>query len=154
MLEACKAALPVDVAVCVAAVADWRVAAPEEQKMKKKSGEAPAALALVENPDILKTLAQAGPARPALVVGFAAETEAVVAHAEQKLERKGCDWILANDVSPASGTFGGKANQIHLIRKNQSPESWPAQAKTEVAARLAAEITAHFAGATGRLRTA
>jgi phosphopantothenoylcysteine decarboxylase/phosphopantothenate--cysteine ligase len=88
------------------------------------------------------------------VVGFAAETEAVVAHAEQKLERKGCDWILANDVSPASGTFGGKANQIHLIRKNQSPESWPAQAKTEVAARLAAEITAHFAGATGRLRTA
>jgi phosphopantothenoylcysteine decarboxylase/phosphopantothenate--cysteine ligase len=154
MLEACKAALPVDVAVCVAAVADWRVAAPEAQKMKKKPGEAPAALALVENPDILKTLAQAGPARPALVVGFAAETEAVVAHAEQKLERKGCDWILANDVSPASGTFGGKANQIHLIRKNQSPESWPAQAKTEVAARLAAEITAHFAGATGRLRTA
>ena len=98
MLAACQDALPVDVAVCAAAVADWRVKAMASQKLKKEGGSLPA-LELAENPDILSTLSRAGRNRPTLVVGFAAETEKVVAHARAKLARKGCDWIVANDVS-------------------------------------------------------
>src|SRR5690606_36327643 len=112
MHEACFAALPVDVAVCAAAVADWRVARAADQKMKK-DGSGPPQLELAENPDILASLSRAGEKRPRLVVGFAAETENVVEHARAKLARKGCDWIVANDVSPATGTFGGADNTVH-----------------------------------------
>jgi len=141
MLAYCEKALPVDVAVCAAAVADWRAeAAP--QKLKKK-GAAPPALKLVENPDILASLSKAGNRRPALVVGFAAETEKVVEHAREKRQRKGCDWILANDVSPASGTFGGDANTIHLVDA-AGVEDWPPLPKREVAQRLAQRIARFF----------
>src|SRR6266851_3380981 len=142
MLSACEAALPADIAVCAAAVADWRVADAAEHKIKKNGK--PPSLKLAENPDILKTLSQAGNRRPALVVGFAAETEEVVRHAQAKLARKGCDWILANDVSPASGTFGGDSNTIHLVEA-AGVEDWPALTKQEVAKRLAERIGAHFA---------
>jgi phosphopantothenoylcysteine decarboxylase / phosphopantothenate---cysteine ligase len=143
MLAACEASLPVDVAICAAAVADWRVAAEAGQKLKKDGGAAPA-LRLVENPDILATLAKAeGGRRPRLVVGFAAETEKVVEHAREKRARKGCDWILANDVSPATGTFGGNANTIHLVDA-AGVEDWPLLSKREVAERLAQRIGEHF----------
>jgi phosphopantothenoylcysteine decarboxylase/phosphopantothenate--cysteine ligase len=138
MLEACKAALPVDVAVCAAAVADWRVEAEAGSKLKKKGGKPPA-LALVENPDILAALSAGGNARPRLVVGFAAETEAVVENARAKLKKKGCDWIVANDVSPSSGTFGGDRNTVHVV-SHAGVEDWPSMTKDEVAARLAQRI--------------
>ncbi|HJT05302.1 MAG TPA: bifunctional phosphopantothenoylcysteine decarboxylase/phosphopantothenate--cysteine ligase CoaBC [Stellaceae bacterium] len=142
MLAACEAALPADIAVCAAAVADWRAeAAP--QKLKKKGG-APPALRLVENPDILATLSHAGNRRPRLVVGFAAETENVVANGREKRARKGCDWMVANDVSPATGTFGGDANTVHLIDE-AGVEDWPPLSKREVAERLAQRIARHFA---------
>ncbi len=147
MLEACQAALPVEVAVCAAAVADWRVKAESEQKLKKNGG-APPAIELTPNPDILASLAGAGNARPALVVGFAAETEKVIQHAKAKLKKKGCDWILANDVSPASGTFGGEANSVHLIDA-AGVESWPEMTKDQVAERLAARIAQHLNGRVG-----
>jgi phosphopantothenoylcysteine decarboxylase/phosphopantothenate--cysteine ligase len=137
MLAACEKALPAEVAVCAAAVADWRVEAAS-QKLKKKNG-APPALKLVENPDILATLSKPGNRRPLLVVGFAAETEKVVAHAKEKRARKGCDWILANDVSPAAGTFGGDINTIHVI-DDAGVEDWPPLSKREVADRLAQRI--------------
>jgi phosphopantothenoylcysteine decarboxylase/phosphopantothenate--cysteine ligase len=137
MLAACEAALPVDVAVCTAAVADWRVeTAP--QKLKKDGG-APPVLNLVENPDILANLSHAGNRRPRLVVGFAAETEAIVEHAGAKRLRKGCDWILANDVSAQSGIPGGDKNQIHFIDAD-GVEDWPLLSKREVAERLAQRI--------------
>jgi phosphopantothenoylcysteine decarboxylase / phosphopantothenate---cysteine ligase len=148
MLAACEAALPVDVAVCAAAVADWRVASEAGQKLKKEGGGAPPALKLVENPDILATLAKAeGGRRPRLVVGFAAETETIVEHARAKRARKGCDWILANDVSPATGTFGGDANRIHLVDAD-GVEDWPLLSKREVAERLAQRVAEHFRGGT------
>ena len=142
MLDACEAALPADIVVCAAAVADWRVATAADQKMKKEAGGLPT-LQLAENPDILKTLSQKTEGRPALVVGFAAETENVAAYATAKRARKGCDWILANDVSPATGTFGGDSNTIHLVTADGS-EDWPAMTKTEVGKRLAARIAEHF----------
>jgi phosphopantothenoylcysteine decarboxylase / phosphopantothenate---cysteine ligase len=145
MLAACEAALPADIAVCAAAVADWRVADAAGQKLKKDGGAAPA-LHLVENPDILATLSRPGPLRPRLVVGFAAETERVVEHAKAKLARKGCDWILANDVSPATGTFGGDRNTIHLVGTT-SVEDWPDLAKSEVAERLADRIATALSNA-------
>ncbi len=144
MLGACMAALPADVAVCAAAVSDWRAAKAAGQKIKKNGGKPPA-LALATNPDILASLAAAGNARPALVVGFAAETEKVVAHAREKRKRKGCDWILANDVSPETGTFGGTMNTIHLISAD-GVEDWPRLSKDEVAERLARRISDHFTG--------
>ena len=144
MLVACRAALPADVAVCAAAVADWRVAETAGHKVKKTGG-APPTLALVENPDILATLSASGPSRPQLVVGFAAETEDVVAHAIAKRRRKGCDWILANDVAPETGTFGGDANTIHLIDA-AGVEPWPTLTKLAVAERLAQRIAARFGG--------
>jgi phosphopantothenoylcysteine decarboxylase/phosphopantothenate--cysteine ligase len=145
MLAACQDALPVDVAVCAAAVADWRVKAMASQKLKKEGGSLPA-LELAENPDILSTLSRAGRNRPTLVVGFAAETEKVVAHARAKLARKGCDWIIANDVSPSSGTFGGTNNTVHLLR-GDTLEDWPPLSKEEVAQRLAMAIAEHLVGA-------
>lgn len=143
MLTGVEAALPADIAIFAAAVADWRVAEEATQKLKKDgSGDIPA-LAMTENPDILKTVSGLDGKRPALVIGFAAETENVIPHATEKRTRKGCDWILANDVSPATGTFGGDANTIHLIT-GDGAEDWPTLTKHEVAAKLAARITEHF----------
>jgi len=138
MLEAVEAALPADAAVMAAAVADWRVANEGVQKMKKDgSGKAPA-LEFAENPDILATLSK-GPQRPRLVVGFAAETEHVVDHATAKRARKGCDWIVANDVSPATGIMGGTENAVVLI-SDTGAEHWPRMAKDQVARKLAQRI--------------
>ncbi|MES2035689.1 MAG: bifunctional phosphopantothenoylcysteine decarboxylase/phosphopantothenate--cysteine ligase CoaBC [Pseudomonadota bacterium] len=137
MLTACEAALPADAAICVAAVADWR---PDEAfgiKLKKGK-DGPPSLRLVENPDILATLAGAGPGRPKLVVGFAAETNDVEAHAKAKLARKGCDWIIANDVTEP-GVMGGGENAVLLITKS-GVERWDRAAKQSVGAKLAARI--------------
>jgi len=139
MLAACLEAGKVDVAVCAAAVADWKAARPADAKIKKKPGAPPPALELAPNPDILATLSRPGPKRPALVVGFAAETENLVANAIDKRKRKGCDWILANDVSPATGTFGGERNTVHLVGP-EGVEDWPTLSKDEVAVRLADRI--------------
>ena len=148
MLAACKSALPVDVAVCAAAVADWRVKKSAAQKLKKNGGK-PAPIELIENPDILRTLAQAsGNRRPKLVVGFAAETENVVENAKKKRLRKGCDWLLANDVSPAQGTFGGDSNTLHLV-DDSGVEAWPRMSKTAAAERLARAVADHFADLAG-----
>ncbi len=142
MLAACEAALPVEVAVCAAAVADWRAeAAPA--KLKKKEG-APPPLKLVENPDILATLSRPGNRRPRLVIGFAAETEKLIENAKAKRAKKGCDWILANDVSPASGVFGGEHNTVHLIDAAHV-EDWPALSKRELGDRLAQRVAAFLA---------
>lgn len=135
MLEACEAALPVDVAIMAAAVSDWRVDKPSAKKIKKKDGAPTPKLKLVENPDILKTISTAGVRRPHLVVGFAAETNDVVENAGIKRCTKGCDWIVANDVSPGTGTFGGDTNQVHLIMAD-GIENWPRLTKKEVAERL------------------
>jgi phosphopantothenoylcysteine decarboxylase/phosphopantothenate--cysteine ligase len=142
MLAACEAALPVEIAVCAAAVADWR-AEPATGKLKKKAGAVPN-LKLIENPDILATLSQAGNRRPKLVIGFAAETENVVANAQAKRAKKGCDWILANDVSLGSGVFGGESNTVHLIDQTGT-EDWPAMSKRDVGDRLARRIAAFLA---------
>ena len=138
MKEAVEAALPADIAIFAAAVADWRVASEGVEKIKKTGG-GPPALALVENPDILATVAGLKTGRPPLVVGFAAETEKVIEHARAKLRRKGCDLIVANDVSPEAGVFGGDLNTVHLIGPD-SLETWPKLPKTEVAARLVAAL--------------
>jgi phosphopantothenoylcysteine decarboxylase/phosphopantothenate--cysteine ligase len=143
MFSACFLDLPVDIAVFAAAVADWRIAVEAPQKMKK-TGELPPVLKLAENPDILRAIATTdAKRRPALVVGFAAETETVVAHAQKKLAAKGCDWIVANDVSEATGTFGGDSNTVHLVTRD-GVEDWPRLTKAEVAARLAERIARHF----------
>jgi len=142
MLAAAERALPVDIAVCAAAVADWRVASDATQKIKK-AGHAPEPLALIENPDILATLSRHPFRRPRLVVGFAAETENVVGYARAKLAKKGCDWIVANDVSPGTGIMGGDSNTVHLITAS-GEESWAAMPKGDVAQRLAARIAAEF----------
>ena len=138
MLQAVTAALPADAAVMAAAVADWRIANAGTQKMKKDgSGRAPA-LEFAENPDILATVAK-GALRPRLVVGFAAETEHVVDHATAKRARKGCDWIVANDVSPETGIMGGTENAVVLISEAGS-ETWPRMGKDQVAQKLAQRI--------------
>ncbi|SUZ32117.1 Coenzyme A biosynthesis bifunctional protein CoaBC [Roseibaca ekhonensis] len=134
MLDAVEAALPVSAAIMAAAVADWRVQNAAGQKMKKTAQGLPE-LRFIENPDILHTLSH-HEKRPRLVVGFAAETENVIAHATAKRDRKGCDWIVANDVSPATGIMGGTDNMVHLISEN-GVEDWPRMAKTDVAIRLA-----------------
>jgi phosphopantothenoylcysteine decarboxylase / phosphopantothenate---cysteine ligase len=144
MFEAVEAALPADCAVLAAAVADWRVAEPGRKKIKKAKGRAPA-LALVENPDILATVAQRKAKRPALVIGFAAETENVVVNARSKLARKGCDWIVANDVSPETGIMGGETNSVHLVTAN-GVDTWPPQSKDEVARALVSRIAQALAG--------
>jgi phosphopantothenoylcysteine decarboxylase/phosphopantothenate--cysteine ligase len=136
MLAACEAALPADAAICAAAVADWRTAREAGQKLKKIPGEAPAPLELALNPDILATLS-AHAMRPELVVGFAAETENVVANAIAKRARKGCDWIVANDVS--GDVMGGAENAVHLVTAT-GVEDWPRLPKEEVARRLAARV--------------
>jgi phosphopantothenoylcysteine decarboxylase/phosphopantothenate--cysteine ligase len=142
MYAAVEAALPLDIAVMAAAVADWRTESAEAEKIKK-DGSGPPKLPLVENPDILAGLAR-HPNRPTLLVGFAAETEDVIGNARDKLERKACDWIVANDVSPGTGIMGGERNRVHLVTRD-GIEDWPDMTKTEVAARLVARIARHFA---------
>ena len=146
MLEACLRALPVEVAVCAAAVADWRPETAPEQKIKKEPGAPPPVLRLVENPDILATLARHPTARPRLVVGFAAETGDLEAKARTKRAEKGCDWILANDVSEGTGVFGGARNRILLLTGEGPADAWPELAKEEVARRLVERV----AGVLGR----
>ena len=138
MLDAVLGALPADVAVMVAAVADWRVESTQVEKIKKQPGEAPHPLRLAENPDILKTVGHHA-LRPALVVGFAAETQDVEQNARGKLERKGADMIVANDVSPTTGIMGGTRNSVRIIARD-GVEDWPELPKEEVAARLAALV--------------
>ncbi|WP_136637013.1 bifunctional phosphopantothenoylcysteine decarboxylase/phosphopantothenate--cysteine ligase CoaBC [Pseudooceanicola onchidii] len=140
MLEAVTASLPVDAAVMAAAVADWRVAREAKSKIKKEKGALPV-LEFEENPDILATVSQMDAGRPGLVVGFAAETDDVVAHATAKRARKGCDWIVANDVSPETGIMGGSENAVILI-SDAGSEDWPRMGKQEVADRLADRIAA------------
>jgi phosphopantothenoylcysteine decarboxylase/phosphopantothenate--cysteine ligase len=142
MLEACRGALPADAAVCVAAVSDWRPDTVFGVKLKKGK-DGPPAVSLVENPDILALLSAAGPARPRLVVGFAAETSDLQANAEAKLARKGCDWIIANDVSEAA-IMGGEENEV-LVIDATSAERWPRASKAEIARRLAARIAGALA---------
>jgi phosphopantothenoylcysteine decarboxylase/phosphopantothenate--cysteine ligase len=140
-------ALPVDVAIFAAAVADWRVASAAQQKLKKQPGKSTPQLSLVENPDVLATIAKRKTQRPKLVIGFAAETENITANAKAKLARKGCDWILANDVSPQSGVMGGDQNTITLVRAS-GVETWPPHSKEEVAALLVARIAQALDGET------
>lgn len=142
MLNAVLGSLPADIAVMVAAVADWRVAASANEKIKKKPDEAPLPLQLAENPDILKTIGHHAK-RPRLVVGFAAETQNVDANARDKLKRKGADLIVANDVSPETGVMGGNRNSVRIVSKD-GIDVWPDLSKDEVAARLAALIAARI----------
>ena len=146
MMAACRAAGRVEVAVFTAAVADWRAKERGALKLKKRPGEAPPVIELVANPDILASLAQPGPERPLLVVGFAAETHEVIEHAQDKRRRKGCDWIVANDARPETGNMGGETNEVHLVTEG-GVESWPRLPKAEVASRLAARIAAALAPA-------
>jgi phosphopantothenoylcysteine decarboxylase/phosphopantothenate--cysteine ligase len=145
MLDAVERALPADVAIFVAAVADWRVANAARQKLKKQPGNSTPELPLVENPDILATIAKRNTQRPKLVIGFAAETENIAANARAKLAKKGCDWILANDVSPQSGVMGGDRNMITLVQASGT-ETWPPQSKEEVASQLVTRISQAFDG--------
>ena len=138
MLVAVQSALPVDAGVFAAAVADWRVRSASDRKLKKSKDGLPE-LSFAENPDILKTISQMTTGRPALVVGFAAETNDVVDHATAKRLRKGCDWIVANDVSPETGIMGGSENAVTLI-SDAGPEAWPRMSKDDVATKLAARI--------------
>jgi phosphopantothenoylcysteine decarboxylase/phosphopantothenate--cysteine ligase len=144
MLAQVQAALPVDIAIFAAAVADWRVANAGEQKIKKTAQGMPQ-LALVENPDILATVSKLEHNRPPLVIGFAAETEHLIDNATAKLTRKGCDWIVANDVSPATGVMGGDRNTVHVLTRDHEDvaiDSWPVMTKDEVATALVAKIAA------------
>ena len=138
MLTACQKALPADVMVCAAAVADFRIATNSNKKIKKINGKIPV-LEIAENPDVLATISKAKKARPELVIGFAAETHDIIPNAQLKLEDKKCDWLLANDVSEESGTFGGDNNTIHLVTAD-SVENWPQMTKNDVAKRLAERI--------------
>jgi len=145
MLSAVEKALPAEVAIFAAAVADWRSEHASDSKIKKQPGRTPT-LKLVENPDILATIAHRKAGRPRLVIGFAAETDHVIANAKAKLAKKGCDWILANDVSPETGIMGGDANTISLITAT-NVEAWPPQSKDDVARMLVERITASLTGA-------
>ena len=154
MLAACEQGLPADIAICAAAVSDWRAAAPQERKIKKPRGGAgrgdgAPTLELAENPDILAHLSAPGPKRPRLVIGFAAETEDLEANAAAKLAVKGCDWILANQVAGGGDVFGSDDNLIHLLTRTEGDgvpavERWPRMSKAEVAARLVARIVQAF----------
>ena len=146
MLAQVEAQLPAEIAIFAAAVADWRVASAGDQKIKKTSSGMPP-LQLVENPDILATVSKLKQNRPPLVIGFAAETQNLIENATAKLKRKGCDWIVANDVSPASGVMGGDRNTVHILTLDKSEvaadiavDSWPVMTKEEVADALVAKI--------------
>jgi len=144
MLETVETSLPADVAIFAAAVADWRAERTSDSKIKKQAGRTPT-LALTENPDILSTIAHRKSGRPHLVIGFAAETDDLIANARAKLARKGCDWIVANDVSPATGIMGGDVNTIHLVTPD-GVEAWPPQSKDEVARILIERVVAALHG--------
>jgi phosphopantothenoylcysteine decarboxylase/phosphopantothenate--cysteine ligase len=144
MLAAVQSALPADIAIFAAAVADWHVAAPSTEKIKKSPAGMPPALTLGENPDILKAIAHLKKNRPALVIGFAAETQDVLAHAKKKLNSKGADWIVANDVSPQTGIMGGDRNSVHLL-SDGGVESWPEMSKADVAAKIIERAAKHVA---------
>jgi phosphopantothenoylcysteine decarboxylase / phosphopantothenate---cysteine ligase len=153
MLHEVEAALPADIAIFAAAVADWRVANAGEQKLKKTSDGMPP-LQLVENPDILATISKLRDQRPRLVIGFAAETENLIDNAKAKLARKGCDWIVANDVSPATGVMGGDRNTVHLLTRDDVSlgihvDSWPVMTKEQVAGALVARVAETVAATTG-----
>jgi phosphopantothenoylcysteine decarboxylase/phosphopantothenate--cysteine ligase len=141
MQDAVKANLPADIFIGVAAVADWRPATRAQGKLKLKGGEEKVALQLVENPDILKSIGTRKKDRPRLVIGFAAETSDVERHGKAKLARKGCDWIVANDVS--GDVMGGSDNEVLLVTK-AGTERWPRMGKAEVAMKLAERIAANF----------
>ena len=143
MLEAVTQALPADIAIFAAAVADWRIAKPKSDKLKKAANSEPPSLKLAENADILKTIAHRASDRPGLIIGFAAETEDVIAHAKRKLKSKGADWIVANDVSPETGVMGGDRNTVHIITRN-GVESWPEMSKDVVAEKLIARAAAYL----------
>jgi phosphopantothenoylcysteine decarboxylase/phosphopantothenate--cysteine ligase len=143
MLKAAEAALPADVAIFAAAVADWRIAEQAQEKLKKTNGKS--SIDLVENPDILATIAR-HKKRPRLVIGFAAETEKLIENARAKLKSKGCDWIVANDVSPETGVFGGARNAVHVVSA-AGVEDWPLQTKEAVAAGLVRKIADTLNGA-------
>ncbi len=152
MLTQVEASLPADIAIFAAAVADWRVASEGEQKLKKTAGNLPAPLQLVENPDILATISRMKDKRPPLVIGFAAETEHLIDNAKAKIARKGCDWIVANDVSPATGVMGGDRNTVHLLTRKSGKkdgeievDSWPVMTKEQVATELIAHIVKSLA---------
>ena len=130
-------ALPADIAICAAAVADWRAADEAPHKLKKQNQGSETTLKLVQNPDILATLAKQGEKRPRLVIGFAAETQDLIANATAKRRAKGADWIVANDVWPGTGAMGGDRTEIHLITAS-GVEDWPPMSKDEMAARLLA----------------
>jgi phosphopantothenoylcysteine decarboxylase/phosphopantothenate--cysteine ligase len=153
MLAHVEASLPVDIAIFAAAVADWRVANEGGQKLKK-TDKAMAPLELVENPDILATISKLKDKRPPLVIGFAAETEHLIDNAKAKLARKGCDWIVANDVSPATGVMGGDRNTVHLLTRQGSEiavDSWPVMTKDQVAVELIDHIARNFAEAAEKI---
>ncbi len=143
MLEAVSKALPADIGIFAAAVADWRLAQPKPEKIKKSAGGTAPTFKLAENPDILRTVATRRSGRPSLIVGFAAETEDVLAHAKKKLKSKGADWIVANDVSPETGIMGGDRNTVHLVTA-AGVENWPDMSKCDVAARLVERIAQHL----------
>jgi phosphopantothenoylcysteine decarboxylase/phosphopantothenate--cysteine ligase len=144
MLNAVEQALPADAAIFAAAVADWRANQTSDSKIKKQPGKTPT-LTLIENPDILSTIAHLRGNRPRLVVGFAAETDDIIANARAKLARKGCDWIVANDVSPATGIMGGDSNTVHLVTAS-GVEDWPPQSKDDVARSLIKRVAATLGG--------
>ena len=143
MLTACKSALPTDIAICTAAVADWRVLNKSPIKLKKSAQKVPPEIQLTENPDILKFISQKKIGRPRLVIGFAAETNDIVQNAIAKRTLKGCDWIIANDVSLKTETIGGDENKIHLISED-GVDAWPLMSKYEVSIKLARLISHHF----------
>ncbi|TDI62192.1 MAG: bifunctional phosphopantothenoylcysteine decarboxylase/phosphopantothenate synthase [Alphaproteobacteria bacterium] len=154
MLHACQSQLPVDVAICVAAVGDWRSRQKAPEKIKKTAG-LPPTMSLTENPDILRELSERKNNRPKLVIGFAAETQDVVDQAKKKLKRKGCDWMIANDVSPETGIIGGEENAVHFIVGNivgntarYDVENWPRMTKDHVARKLARRIVEHMTSGT------
>ncbi len=144
MLDAVTHALPADIAIFAAAVADWRIAKPKSEKLKKAANAEPPTLKLTENPDILKTVGHLTTGRPGLVIGFAAETEDVIAHAKKKLKSKGADWIVANDVSPETGVMGGNRNTVHIVTRD-GVENWPEMDKGDVADKLLALAAAYLA---------
>ena len=143
MLAACKEFLPADIVICAAAVADWRIANPNINKIKK-NGELPV-LELIENPDILLQISQLTKNRPYLVIGFAAETQDLIKNAQAKLSKKGCDWIMANDVSPETGTFGSEKNTIHIISKD-GVEAWPTLTKEIIGQKISIRIAEFLDG--------
>ncbi|MGI9420326.1 MAG: bifunctional phosphopantothenoylcysteine decarboxylase/phosphopantothenate--cysteine ligase CoaBC [Geminicoccaceae bacterium] len=145
MLEACERTLPVDIAVCVAAVSDWRPADPVDRKIKKRNAAAPPSIALVENPDILRVISERDVDRPKLVIGFAAETENLNENARKKLHTKGCDWIVANNVSAEQNTFGNVHNTVRLLRSGRDVETWPELTKIAVAELLVQRVAEHLA---------